>query len=396
MKIYINKNIKIENIYSFFIGLLIFTFTLNNLSIGSIKMFYLIIPIILSYFIFKYKEIKLYTENRIFILFCALSFLTLAIVTFKGDYNITKHIISSNLKILCIALICIVMSNIIDFKSIKIFSNISIIITCILSFDFFINFDGYRYQGFFNDPNYFNSAILLLIFINIIELNNNICNLKKIILMISIILLTFLQIATASRSGIFGILVFWLFILKYSKDKKGIICLCTYLGVIVTVIYICYDANLFNIQHTVKYLIERILMKSNNDYGSAMMRFSEMYNGLNIIAIYPLALFIGIGTGSTTMVKWFSKFAVNDDYITRIHNTYVSVLIENGILSLIVFIMLIIFILRLLTKSKNEYKYIYFSLLSSQLIMSGFIWTIDFIPFWISIYIICKLSRIKK
>lgn len=386
-----------DSIFNCILAVLLFLFNLNSINIKGIKVFYLIIPFILIYFLLK-KKINLYLENKLFFLFVFLSFISAFTGFINNESSLSKDVIFESLILLLIGIICLFVTNVITIRHIEIYSKISIILSLIFFIDYLKNFDGYRYQGFFNDPNYFNSSILLLIFFNIMcfEIINS--NIKKNIIFFSNLILIFVSISTASRSGILGLSIFMVFYILYILTHKGYLHLLKSLIMIIIVTIFIYNFDLMNIKSNFSYLVERILMKSSNDSGSAMMRFSEARNGLNLMKENPISLILGNGTGVTTNINWFSNYVVSlISHVTRVHNTYMALLVENGILGLFTFLLTIFTPLILTIKNlKNDYKYIYIGLGFSQIAIAFFIWNIKFIPFCISFFIIGKFYRENK
>lgn len=381
--------------FTILLGLFILAFTLNSVRINNFKLFYLLIPIFIYYL--GIKDVKIYIENKIFFWFLMSSTLSLLFPFISYNYILLNHTFFVIIDLLIIFLLMLAFSNIIEIEYWKMISNISIVGTFILFIHFLISYNGGRYQGFFNDPNYFNTSLLLFLFIIIFDFENTnyMSFLRKTIIFVSIISLLFLSIVTASRSGILGIFVFLFFyILHYFKKNKLILTLKTIL-ILMLIFVLIYSFNIINIKDQVNYVLSRFFSEAgSSDYGSAYMRIIEIKNGFKLIRKNPMTFFLGSGIGTTSLTEWYSNFSINASFrTTRIHNTIIGILVEQGIIGLIIFIYFNFYLLILIWKKNNLNKFLFLGFLFGQLVISLFVWTVTFTPFWISFFIIGKLTR---
>jgi hypothetical protein len=135
---------------------------------------------------------------------------------------------------------------------------------------------------------------------------------------------------------------------------------------------------------------------SESEVQGGMSRIYEMLAGINNIAEYlPLSL-IGCGLGSTEVTSFFSSFFPTYASITpRVHNTYFSVLVENGILGFMLFIFILYKNFKILFRLKNKYPE-FFALFIASLINSLFIWNLYFLPFYVIVFYIPILLSKKE
>jgi O-antigen ligase len=388
----ISKN----KVYTLLFGLFILAFMLNSVTIINLKLFYLLIPIIFTYYL-GIKNIRIYPENKLSFLFLMSSILSLLFPLFEYNYILLNHTFLVIIDLLIVFLLMLIFSNVIEIKYFRIFSNISIVSTFILLIDFLILHTGSRYQAFFNDPNYLNILLLLFLFIIIFDFENtnDMLFLRKTIVFISIILLLLLSIVTASRSGILGIFVFLSFYLLHLLKKYRLELIFKKIVLLILIFILIFSFNIINIQDQVNYVISRFFAGvGNSDYGSAYMRIIEIKNGFNLIKKNPMIFLFGSGIGTTNLTEWYSNFSIDPTFhTTRIHNTIIGILVEQGIISLIIFIFFNFYLFILIWKKNNVNKFLFLGFLFGQLFISFFIWTVTFTPFWISFFILGKLSR---
>ncbi|MGE8017830.1 O-antigen ligase family protein [Peribacillus frigoritolerans] len=389
------SKININKVIQFLIGMLIFFYFFNTLQIYNIKFFYLIIPPIIVLF-FSLRKVTLHRENKLLIVFVGLTSLSLISALMTNNDSLINTSIENMVVLAIIMLLCWVITHVISIKSLPYLSNISIIGAFIIFFNLFQSLSVGRYEGFFNDPNYFSSAIILFLFFIVLNLhvkNKSVGKVKKILSIFSIVILNIAVLFTASRSGILSIVLFDLlyFLFLYKKSKSKILLIS--FTVLVLASFFLVSNNFLNEQ--LSFVLDRFFAeKGSMDSKSSLMRINEIQTGVNMLSENIISFFIGSGIGSTNSLEYFSQFAVNTNMrTTRIHNTFVAVIIEQGVFSFITFMIMLLTIFRNIYRFAGEYKLIIFGLFFSQLIISTFIWTIYFIPFWFALFICSSISR---
>ncbi len=389
--------INTKKVYQFVFAIFILTFTLNSIRVyGRLKLFYLFIPILITYF-FVQKKIKLSYENTILLLLAILSSVTVISSYLSYSYSVIFNAFYSMSTLFVLSILCIIYSNILDISSLNLFAKFSVIGTITLVIDFLYNFNGNRYGGFFGGPNYFNSLIILFITFIILnmEINHNtVSKFKYIVFCISIIVLTIISLFTASRSGLLALIILYVFYFIYSVKKNGIIKTSCIFVFIIVITIVLINFTVLDITGQFEYLMTRIIFeKGSSDWDSSMMRINEIVMGINMVKERPITLLVGSGIGSTDMLDWFVLYCDNLAFETsRIHNTYLSVLFEQGIISLLVFIYLILYVIYKILMNNNDMKYLYLGILLSQLAISTFIWNLTFTPFWITFFTVSQVS----
>ncbi|SDN09083.1 O-antigen ligase like membrane protein [Fictibacillus solisalsi] len=396
--------LKINKTLELFIGVLILFFFLNNVSLSGIKIFYLLLPLIIVMFSFK-RYFRVYLENKLFALFVFFSFLSILPAILSNDNTVVLVTLKSVGVITLIMLITYVISNVVDISSIRTYSNLSLLGIVIIFINFISHLNDGRYQGFFNDSNYFNSAIVLFIFFILLDLNHtkNLSIIKKVLSVTAVIVLSIITLFTASRSGILALMTFYFFYFLFQLKNRTFIRLFksfVFLLFILTLsFFLIISVNktfLNDSQQQIKYVMARFSAEEgSSDGNSSFMRINEIRTGLNMMEDNPISLFMGNGIGSTSAIEHFSKYKY---YVslntTRIHNTFSAVFIEQGIINFIIFLWILFLTFREIRKSK--YKNILYALFFSQLIIATFIWTILFLPFWISIFIMLSIAKKKE
>jgi len=205
---------------------------------------------------------------------------------------------------------------------------------------------GYPVSMFYN-TNDFATFILFSIFILYICLMNSKKNIGKLVYISTIISSIILLIKTSSRANILGLIIacisFVFFSMKNKKVFRNII-------IILTVVFIII-AITPGIMVNISLSIERNLkfnLASNS--GSDFIRLNLIKNGF-----YFLFKTYGFGTGAGNIEYWMDNYAIFDTKgILNIHNWWMEILTGYGI---IIFIMYIIFYIKLFLSIYRKYKY---------------------------------------
>ena len=189
--------------------------------------------------------------------------------------------------------------------------------TCVLITWFFLDLpeNAYRLYAPYGDPNYtgiiFGSyAILAMCW----SINGKA---TKVSLML-ILLCFFIVLLTASRGSILALVVATLFI--FMKNYKLIIFA---IAPMILLLQVEFITSLF----TELYFLERILDPSGADVGAANSRFTEIEAALNNFGNNIPNMLFGNGLSSSALNFIGSEF--------RIHNTYVAIIYDQGIIGVI-------------------------------------------------------------
>jgi len=256
-----------------------------------------------------------------------------------------------------------------------------------------------RYSGTFSDPNYF--SMVCLVFISVLAYSNG--HTKKeetgrIFIILNRLLIAAYSVAlllTFSRSGIIGWLIFTITVLvgKVSKGSHrvleikvrpilrvlGIIC-----AVILLAVFLLFKTEMF--QMILSYF--NLRMFSESDVRSGLSRLYEIAAGLNFYSErFPLSI-IGMGHSMSEDGSLFREYYKTQivSFYPRIHNTLAAILFEDGLGSFLVFFYIIYRNFYLLLTAKHEDKYIFLGLYLGILLISMFVWSLYFIPFFIAVF----------
>lgn len=239
----------------------------------------------------------------------------------------------------------------------------------------------YRIQSTFPGALQFSSYLILIaafVFSLILSLKNK----RKYLLPASIFLaLVFLAIfATYSRSAWLGVLAGLLTILLLRAKKKRNVILPAVVLVLVGVFAVFL---LFNIQ-TFQTIILHGEVRENSLFGSTMTHFEAFLGSITLIFKNPL----GMGVGSAGPASTLGKTLITE-------NWYFQIAIELGILGLIIFSAIIIYLFNFFKKifqesKENLYKFLSLGLLGaflgisvSSLLVHTWADTATAYPFWI-------------
>jgi len=151
---------------------------------------------------------------------------------------------------------------------------------------------------------------------------------------------------------------------------------------IVLILFILFIASETDILELYKHRLT-----SEADLQSGLSRLYETYAGLYyLITEFPISL-IGMGFGVSGIWEFFHNYyPITQGFEPRIHNTYISLLVENGLLGFLIFIYIIYRNLKWLLYSQDDRRVLYISLYTSVLVGSNFCWTPYFLPFYITVF----------
>lgn len=391
MHMQINYTRFISTKYFFLVAFFLFLVGYLKLPIiADIKIHY-IIPIIFILYIFLQEDLKI---TIIYFLFFILS-LSSSLFSYLA-FDILSYDISR--AVFCLFLFA---SNfIIFFIAINLMNLEQLLKTIYFSsifYSFFVLWDivsmfkfkeaFVRYQGTFQDPNYIVILFLLFIATSIyyIDRRRNIMKLFSFYLVVVYFIAIFV---TFSRSGYLASVIFLITFLLLSKNRAKVFSL---------FLIVCFVFSIFILNQ--KELFEKVLrflewrFFSESEITGGMSRVYETKAGFNFfVSEFPLSL-AGMGIGSSEITDFFSKYYDNAAVIhPRIHNTFASILFEQGILSFIIFFIILVKNFNLLIKNKEVYRY-FMPLYLATLVSSLFIWNLYYLPFYIAIFYIPYLAH---
>jgi len=151
---------------------------------------------------------------------------------------------------------------------------------------------------------------------------------KDSLFLISLIIIIISVVLTVSRGGLLALLSFLLIEMIMNIKNIRIHFNAKIIKYIIFIIIILALLNNFSflIEPYYNYLFDRVFNPSQNDVSSANMRLVEAKTAFNYIKENPEKIFFGIGLGFTDNNYWPLTHT-----FWRIHITYVSLIVENGI-----------------------------------------------------------------
>lgn len=205
-------------------------------------------------------------------------------------------------------------------KYINLFGNVTFILSVLSVISYFLyNLFKYstemmyanRVRGFFEDPNLFCAYLFIGLGFILKQEKNKYKNIKIGIVIIAIL-------TTGSRGGlvVLGVLTMYCISKLELKNKIKVILLVTLL------ISIGYKSGFFDV----------LVTRTNNLADGGDIRFKLWGIAINLIKLNPI---FGVGIGNFMIA---ANTVLNSNIGNLVHNTYLSILVENGTLAFGVFI----------------------------------------------------------
>lgn len=281
----------------------------------------------------------------------------------------------------------------VSFKKLVLFVNciIPFVLVCLV-LDSIKNFI-FRYQGFYEDPNYFCTTLLVFYFYIQLLWNSTSKTWHKILLLIEILIIAYLIAISISRTGmscfVLMTIAFWWELFLHNKIKT-----------IVSIIILFFVVYYFY-KDVIDVVIEGFNTReasSNDDFGSASThRWKISQSGLTFIVNHPLYWLQGIGIGSFRhgyeLEGWRSYTNLID------HNTLTCWFTEQGIIGIALLFRFFWLLFRRLKKNKYL-KSLKLTIPSITvfvvfIIFSASINQTNYFPFWFLLLTLVSLSNEK-
>lgn len=365
---------KIEILYCVSV---VFAFTLlffaNSEELGLGKVFY--IPCLTALLISPYLPKVNSRFNMILNLYALLTLISVFINPISNEPILSMGVVRFLFGILCFRKIQVVNPKII----VNLLAIISPIIVA-LHFLIINPFKIYRFAGFYGDPNYLAISFIIIILISILYIEIGTYRIFKISCVFSILGSIVLIILGISRAGIIGLGAFlffyFLYLIIYKKKIAVFIFALSFIlsGTVLTF----FSDNIDNV-------VYRFSAANPGDKSAALSRFEEIDSGLNIIRSSPVNLLFGIGLGNTGTAKIDYSFY---GYYNKhgIHNSFVKVLIEQGVFSFVLFCYMFFLLYRKIWKGDSIYKLIFLGFLLAVTIISATVAVTYFLPFFVFLF----------
>ena len=232
------------------------------------------------------------------------------------------------------------------------------------SYDIFNNYNVAELKGFAMNKNIAAASLLIKIPFILYALSIKKKIVFDVILSVILIVGSGLIVLGSARSiilGLFLVLILSVFLLAYLKNKKTII---LFVGLILAGISSAYLINL----NTDKNLVERVesIQNFENDQ-SATQRLRYYSHGVNHILSNPI-IGTGLGNWKIESIQYESKYMSRYIVPYTLHNDFLEIGTELGIIGMIlyilIFLLIIIFLITSIRNTNNEKrKLLFFSIL---------------------------------
>jgi O-antigen ligase len=381
---------KKNKLFFLFFSNFLIIYGFNNLEVvENYKLTFIsLLPIFL--FIILIKNYKFDYELKLTILIITF-FLLSTINTLLYYDDAINTVLFANIKIFIIIILFILFNHFYDkreysFDKYIIYITMVFMVSNLIYYFYFYDFMG-RFEGTFGGSNEF--AYLLVFYIYLIYYyffkykNNNI--LIKTILIFSLLGLHLLIIITLSRGAIIGLIIFYLFSIFYFNKRiqlwKKIV------GIVIIIFIFIQFFSLF--EKSITLLEQRFINKEGES--SLNSRIHEINAGWELINQNYKIILLGAGTSITSNENFYKRFYLNSSKnitVKRIHNTYIALFIENGVISLFLFVYLLAITTKNILTSSSTFKYVMLGYIFFTIFFLNFIYLIYFLPFWFSILLI--------
>lgn len=235
---------------------------------------------------------------------------------------------------------------------------------------------AYRFTGFYNDPNYLCTTLLVFLFLILQGIDYFKNKLIKFLLVTEVLILIYIATTTLSRTGLLCIsflttIALWQFIKRYFWIALLLI-------VTTSLVFI------YNTPTIIENSIEKIESRQNNKdnlNSAANLRYEISLRGVSYTLSQPQYLLFGMGIGSIGHWTYFNK-SYSDLHID--HNTLTSCFSEQGLLGIVLYLSIIIHTIKINIniKTSRKFKIIRIGVLIAVLIFSLSINQMTYLPYW--------------
>ena len=235
----------------------------------------------------------------------------------------------------------------------------------------------YRYGGFYGDPNFLALALNIIIALCCISFRNEDSKLIKILSACSIAGSVPIILLGMSRGGIIGLAIVILSLLlnTFKKNKFGFSVLL--LLVLISGFFISRKMG-----STLNLIEDRYMLESESDRIGSKARVEGVKSAFHVFEKKPGLLLFGIGLGNTyDTINLHRDDGYSSVYV--IHNTFISLLFELGLVGLILYLLIYYQAFREQFRRRNYFMVgILLSVTVSLLTLPG----AAFMPGWIFLF----------
>jgi hypothetical protein len=367
-------------LYSLFISFALFFHVFNTIGFGPLKIFYIFVLFasISSFFVQSYED-QLYKFIIVsLILFSFIGASTSPFSDFESTISVTILLIS------CRKL------PFINLQYIDMFSVYLLNIVCVLLLFEYRNYHGMRFHGYYNDPNYMCLTLLTFIYFNFRALLSRKYIFEKVIVFINLIMVALLVLLTQSRTGLicYGCMIVVCLknhVIHFVKNH-----LIFSVILIIPLFFLLQKIIFTQFYDEFDFFVSRFDGRRYDDIKSASnTRIELSHKCISFLIDNPLYIPFGIGTGNAELVT----------HGHRDHNTITSCLSEQGLLSLVLFLLYLGIVFMRNYKRNDIFRHLNLIVEVTFILFSLSIWCMTYLPFWIvlsSLYNTQKTILIKK
>lgn len=329
------KVITPDNLFVLFSSLSLLFHVFNNLNISEgIKVFHLFALLALVSGIPHIKTNLAIHKRPIFLIIC--TFISSFLSRYSGSLSLS------------ISFFIIVTSTIglnkANSQKILLLNNILAPFVIAILLYFVFQFQFYRFQGFYDDPNYLCTTLLVYLYLIIIYFTHNNSRIVRILLIVEMLAIFIIISYTISRTGMLCaiLMLFTAFSTFFIKSWKQTILL----ALLLTPFIIKVIPNVLDTQ--VDRFEERIYDSNDNAENAADYRRHLSQRGIDYVINHPQMIPFGIGLGALAHNDVLEDFDSSDKHGD--HNTFTACFTEQGLFA---FLFLISFFLLL-------FKFVYY------------------------------------
>lgn len=376
------NNLK-TNIYSLLLTITLLLHIFNNLQISeNLKFFHLGAGAALVFALLFIKK-KIGKIGKIALLFVVVSLLSCMLSPYGQSINVWIK--------LCIIIGSTLFIVAIPIRNLVVGVNAIIPIALVALVKEYFAASYYRYQGFYEDPNYMCTTLLVLFFY--LQLLWEMCNKKivRIIALFEMVVLFFLVTTSISRTGLmcFSLMAIGFFWDNFKKNK-----ILTIIGGLSVAL-----ATLWLAPSLVERALENYTMREteNSDtLGHASdLRKEISMRGVRFVLNNPTYWILGMGEGATSHASAIPGFHVRTFHGD--HNTITCCFSEQGMLGLSLMLLMYFNIFRRLRKKKDprfqKIKLIGTISLCVFIVFSMSINQMVYLPYWFMIFTLSNLAQ---
>lgn len=379
----ISANNRKSNIYALLITLTLLLHVFNNLRLNeSIKFFHLGAGLALIFALFFLRK-KLGKIEKIALAFVTTSFFSCILSPYEQSLSVWIK--------LCIIIGATLFVVAIPIRKLIIGVNIIIPIALLaLVKEYFVGI-YYRYQGFYEDPNYMCTTLLVLFFY--LQLLWEICS-KKVIrigVLFEMLVLLFLVSTSISRTGLvcFSVMAIGFFWDNFLKNKSLAI-----IGVLSIACLTIYFAPTLVEQALDNYTMRETENSDTLGHASNLRKEISM-RGVNFVLTHPAYWVLGMGEGATSHASSVPDFHVRTHHGD--HNTITCCFAEQGLVGFLLMIILYYNIFKKIRSKRDprlkKIKLISMVSLFVFIIFSMSINQMVYLPFWFMIFTLSNIAQ---